>query len=178
MAWTEDRVNMLKKLWSEGYSASQIAKALGETTRNAVIGKVHRLGIAERVATPKLQTKKVQQEKSAVTRAPAKPVKAKPRKAPLVHRNENQILRPEQSETVPTRMELWAERPISLLELTLHTCRWPVGDPAHDDFHFCGGKVTTSDVYCDVHKKVAYQPARKRKPRDGQMYPMTKQRFV
>lgn len=166
MAWTDERVNMLKKLWAEGYSASQIAKSLGDTTRNAVIGKVHRLGIAERAVSPQAQTRKANKAKTMAPRKPAKPVKAKARKAPAIRRPDNPIIRPETSEAVPTRMELWAERPISLLELNLHTCRWPIGDPATDDFHFCGGKVETSDVYCEVHRKIAYQPA-KRKQKQG-----------
>ena len=58
MAWTDDRVEILKKMWGEGKSASQIAKELGGVTRNAVIGKVHRLGLSNRATTAKATTKK------------------------------------------------------------------------------------------------------------------------
>ena len=165
MSWTDERVELLKKLWSDGLSASQIAAELGGITRNAVIGKVHRLGLSGRA-------------KSASSAAP------RPRKA----RSSTHMLRigrgrrsaaiprwrmPMRSRPKPTPELIENIIPIgqrrTILELTEQTCRWPIGDPGSSEFFFCGGNTIGGLPYCAYHSRVAYQPAsdrrRDRRPR-------------
>jgi GcrA cell cycle regulator len=149
MGWTDERVETLKKLWLDGLSASQIAKHLGGVTRNAVIGKVHRLGLSGR-ATPS---------------QPARPTFKAPRPP-----------RPVVSQPVARRSvehpPVQAPRPITYVEepgtatvLTLgaHMCKWPIGDPSTDNFTFCGRRSAEEGPYCVEHARVAYQPAQAKK---------------
>ena len=151
MGWTEERVSTLKKLWLDGLSASQIAKQLGGVTRNAVIGKVHRLGLSGR-ATPS-------QPARTVFKAPRppRPVVA----APVRQR----ALEPSQPSA--PRPAFVAEEPGSATVLTLgaHMCKWPIGDPSTAGFTFCGRRASEGP-YCGDHARVAYQPqqAKKRSP--------------
>jgi GcrA cell cycle regulator len=154
MTWTEERVESLKKLWGEGLSASQIAAELGGITRNAVIGKVHRLGLSGRAKSPS-------------SSAP------RPRKA-RAHTHLMRVSRPSvrgntalahaydfeqepEPELVDNVIPLGQRR--TILELTEETCRWPIGDPGSTDFFFCGGQAGTGVPYCTYHSRVAYQPA-------------------
>ena len=146
MGWTDDRVEALKKLWLDGHSASQIAKQLGGVTRNAVIGKVHRLGLSGRAAPSKPARPETAAYKPVRT---ARPVAAAP--AP--------VRRCEPSPPVPVMRPERVETPGSATVLTLGSsmCKWPIGDPSSDDFTFCGGRATQG-VYCATHAAVAYQP--------------------
>lgn len=152
MGWTDDRVENLKKLWQDGLSASQIAKQLGGVTRNAVIGKVHRLGLSGRAAPSK----------------PARPVFKAPRPqrpavaAPAAPRR---ISEPAiQAEAMPTPVRYVDEAPGSATVLTLgaHMCKWPIGDPSSDGFTFCGRRQSEGP-YCVEHARVAYQPVQQKK---------------
>ena len=150
MGWTDERVAILKKLWLEGLSASQIAKQLGGVTRNAVIGKVHRLGLSGR-ATPS-------QPRPAAYKAPRapRPVSASP--AP-------RRVGAEPSHQPAPRVQVYREEaPGSATVLTLgaHMCKWPIGDPAMDNFTFCGRR-SGEGPYCHEHSQVAYQPAQTKK---------------
>jgi len=156
MAWTEDRVEVLKKLWAEGHSASQIAKELGGVTRNAVIGKVHRLGLSGRATPsrpvkrpPRLARPKPQVLPDGTVKAP-KPTRA-PGMAPSL-REEIEQLEP---------LPLENGDAATVLTLRDSMCKWPIGDPADPKFAFCGRKAC-SGPYCAEHAKVAFQPARKR----------------
>jgi GcrA cell cycle regulator len=142
--WTDDRVEQLKSLWTEGLSASQIARALGGVTRNAVIGKVHRLGLAGR-AMP---------ARSERPRLPAAPrVNARPRiPAPPIVEQEPLTLEDGNYATV--------------LTITEHMCRWPIGDPSDGEFHFCGRKTKPGSPYCEAHARMAYQPQQQRREKD------------
>lgn len=150
MGWTDERVETLKRLWLEGLSASQIAKQLGGVTRNAVIGKVHRLGLSGRAA-PSQPTRPVMKAPRVARVAPPTPVA--PRR-PI--------------ETVPMAVEprpiFRVEEPGSATVLTLgaHMCKWPIGDPATEDFSFCGRRASDGP-YCVDHARVAYQPAQSKK---------------
>lgn len=154
MGWTDERVELLKKLWQDGLSASQIAKQLGGVTRNAVIGKVHRLGLSGRAA-PSKPSKPVFKAPRPQRPAP-QPVAAAPRRAP----EPAAIAQPAQ---VARYVE---EAPGSATVLTLgaHMCKWPIGDPSLDSFTFCGRR-TGGEVgpYCAEHSEVAYQPAAAKK---------------
>ncbi len=160
MAWTEERVEMLKKLWAQGLSASQIAKELGGVTRNAVIGKVHRLGLSGR-ATPSSPPQRV----SAVS--------ARPRPA-LRPRRSIDISAPKH---VPARLKVAAEAMNAVpqatgdfarvLNLTDHICRWPIGDPSEPGFQFCGKKSKSGSPYCEAHCEMAYQPTRRKRKKSS-----------
>lgn len=110
MSWTDERIDRLRQLWGQGMSASEIADVLGDITRNAVIGKAHRLGLSGRPS----------------------PIKKKP------------------------------VRGATILSLNERMCKWPVGDPKHADFHFCGKQAQVGLPYCCEHAKIAYQPSKKR----------------
>ena len=154
MAWTEDRVEILTKLWAEGLSASQIAKELGEVTRNAVIGKVHRLGLSGR-AKPSNPTKKPTRKTTAArTRAARLP------SAPRKQRSTISVPPPPPPiEAKPMANGKYA----TILTIRDHMCKWPIGDPSTSEFRFCGRKTEDKDEpYCTAHSRVAYQPSRRR----------------
>ncbi len=191
MSWTDERVELLKKMWSEGQSASQIAKELGGVTRNAVIGKVHRLGLSNRAgsgapepvetkpAKPAPEPKEAKKEPRA--KAAAKPAAAapaeepeRPAPTPVVRKPfvAGQPLPPQPSanEISPEALasvrevEKKAKR-LTLMELTERTCKWPIGDPATEDFWFCGLSAQPGKPYCEAHVGVAFQPMSTRRDR-------------
>ena len=159
MTWTDERVELLKKLWADGLSASQIAAELGGVTRNAVIGKVHRLGLAGRAKSP-----------SSAAPRPRKP------RAPHMLRVARPSIRGNTALMQAFEYDIEAEPAFvdnviplgqrrTLLELTEETCRWPIGDPGQPDFFFCGGQAITGLPYCAYHSRVAYQPPNARRDR-------------
>jgi GcrA cell cycle regulator len=193
MSWTDERVETLKRMWGEGQSASQIAKELGGVTRNAVIGKVHRLGLSNRAggtataeAKPSAADKsdakaEKPQASSASTAAPAEASKEEdtedepetvasitrkaiiPAGQPLPPQPSANEISPEALASV-REVEKKAKK-ISLMELTERTCKWPIGDPATDDFWFCGLAVQPGKPYCEAHVGVAFQPMSARRDR-------------
>ena len=193
MSWTDERVETLKKMWAEGQSASQIAKELGGVTRNAVIGKVHRLGLSNRAgsgggskAAPKEKAAKPAAPKPApkpkTTAAPAsKPAKQEPEldengipisaaRRAIIPAGQPLPPQPSANEISPEALAKVSEveksaKKISLMELTEKTCKWPVGDPATDDFWFCGLPVQSGKPYCEAHVGVAFQPMSSRRDR-------------
>jgi GcrA cell cycle regulator len=156
MTWTDDRVELLKKLWADGLSASQIAAELGGVTRNAVIGKVHRLGLSGRAKSPSSAAPRARKPRSHIMRV-ARPAMRGNTALALAFETEQE---PE-LELVENIIPIGQRR--TLLELTEDTCRWPIGDPASPEFFFCGGKPLTSLPYCGYHSRVAYQPANERR---------------
>ncbi|TNF59679.1 MAG: GcrA cell cycle regulator, partial [Rhodobacteraceae bacterium] len=190
MSWTDERVELLKKMWGEGQSASQIAKELGGVTRNAVIGKVHRLGLSNRTATAappakaevkpapapakaKAESKAKPQPKTEPARPAPAPVEADAKAAPPARRQiipAGQPLPPQPSanEISPEALAKVNEiekkaKKLTLMELTERTCKWPVGDPATEDFWFCGLPVQAGKPYCEAHVGVAFQPMSSRR---------------
>ncbi|MEL6687035.1 MAG: GcrA family cell cycle regulator [Pseudomonadota bacterium] len=167
MAWTEDRVETLSKLWAEGLSASQIAKQLGGVTRNAVIGKVHRLGLSGR-AKPS-RPKPAKTATTSRTSTATKPKRAAA--APKVSKaTTSKTAKPK---VAPAQLPVSAEPPLeakplkdgsyaTILTLTENMCKWPIGDPSSDEFRFCGRKTEPDEPYCKAHSMVAYQPSRRR----------------
>ena len=185
MSWTDERVELLKNMWGEGKSASQIAKELGGVTRNAVIGKVHRLGLSNRATTSKATKEKAAPKEAAKPKAkaePAKPSEAqaapKPVDKPLNIPARKPIITagqplPPQPSTNEISQEALANvavvekkaKKLSLMELTERTCKWPIGDPATDEFWFCGLGVQQGKPYCEAHNSVAFQPMSARRDR-------------
>jgi GcrA cell cycle regulator len=167
MAWTDEVVEQLKQHWIDGKSASQIAGLLGNgVTRNAVIGKVHRLGLAGRAKTPSASVARPRR----VAPPPAQRI-AGPRlssHAPRMTRGATALayapqalseLEPqEEFESVVVPMSVR----VTIVELKESMCRWPLGDPATSEFRYCGSP-TAAGPYCGYHGGLAYQPAQDRR---------------
>ena len=195
MAWTDERIAMLKTLWEEGRSASQIAELMGESlSRNAVIGKAHRLGLASRPSPLKPSEAKT----IAVTETPAAPARARPaRAAPVAAATRadkpaadtpaaeaapapkakvasvadatSQPL-PSPEPAAPRQPRASAKAPakggkVTLLDLNDRICKWPIGHPDEAGFHFCGKPVNPGFPYCVDHCLVAYQAQMPRRDR-------------
>ncbi|MCH9833266.1 MAG: GcrA cell cycle regulator [Alphaproteobacteria bacterium] len=190
MSWTDDRVEVLKKMWGEGHSASQIAKELGGVTRNAVIGKVHRLGLSNRAGSSSAATAKKEAKPKATSKTASAPkTKVEPKTEPAIKPRpasegkpnfpaRRQIIpagqplppQPSANEISPEALAKVNEvekkaKKIGLMELTERTCKWPVGDPATEDFWFCGLPVQQGKPYCEAHVGVAFQPMSSRRDR-------------
>ena len=203
MSWTDERVETLKKMWAEGQSASQIAKELGGVTRNAVIGKVHRLGLSNRVGPGGTES----DEEELVVVAPIAPPPEPPKPAPVIEEPSvvpvapvvaerpapapaaaTQVLapipmrkaiipagqplppQPSANEISPEALASVREvekraKKLKLMELTERTCKWPIGDPATEDFWFCGLPSVAGKPYCEAHVGVAFQPMSARRDR-------------
>ncbi|WP_424975085.1 GcrA family cell cycle regulator [Dinoroseobacter sp. S124A] len=202
MSWTDERVEILKTMWGEGKSASQIAKELGGVTRNAVIGKVHRLGLSNRNGgggsaaskpadpapretaeaapkpakpAPKAPTpepanaapKAEPAARPAAAEAPAAPV---PPRRTIVPAGQPLPPQPSANEISPEALASVREvekkaKKLNLMELTERTCKWPIGDPATEEFWFCGLPVQAGKPYCEAHVGVAFQPMSSRRDR-------------
>ena len=166
MSWTDERVEQLKQHWTEGKSASQIAALLGHgLTRNAVIGKVHRLGLAGRAKSPRLASPRPRPAASQ----PSAHRAAAPRmaSAPRITRGATALAiapdaladaEPEAFESVVVPLSLR----VTIVELKEAMCRWPLGDPATAEFRYCGSPAA-SGPYCAYHGSLAYQPAQERR---------------
>ena len=202
MSWTDERVETLKRMWGEGQSASQIAKELGGVTRNAVIGKVHRLGLSNRAAGKDEEEEEAQPAAAAAApprvdpaaraEAPAArpeaprsaaPASAASAAAPVVSNVTPLPLRkaiipagqplppqPSLNEISPEALASVREvekraRKLTLMELTERTCKWPIGDPATEDFWFCGLPCIAGKPYCEAHLGVPFQPMSARRDR-------------
>ncbi len=204
MSWTDERVETLKRMWAEGQSASQIAKELGGVTRNAVIGKVHRLGLSNRVggkdedeaapaaapaaprvdpapaaarpepAAPKAEPARPATERPAAAAPAAAPVNNNvtplPVRKAIVPAGQPLPPQPSLNEISPEALASVREvekraKKLTLMELTERTCKWPIGDPATEDFWFCGLPSLPGKPYCEAHVGVAFQPMSARRDR-------------
>jgi GcrA cell cycle regulator len=213
MSWDHERVEKLKILWQEGRSASQIAKELGDgVSRNAVIGKIHRLGLSDRTNVKKVEQGKIlknsadhstvskkskknitneidtsneinhslinknkqsQANKKSATNAGDKVTKnseADDFEGELANSNEDEHINIQNSEidanAFATMKELEKKaKKLTLMELTERTCKWPIGDPATDQFWFCGHPSESGKPYCDTHVSIAFQPVSSRRDR-------------
>ena len=140
MSWTPERENKLKDLWKKGHTASQIAALIGETTRNAVIGKAHRL---------KLEARAVSRKDLTTTK-----IKAKNN----VELKREKFSRKVKFKSLVLDKNYEPENPKKLEELTDDTCRWPIGHPHEKKFYFCGRKPLEKFPYCKLHLLYAFQP--------------------
>lgn len=141
MSWTDERVNLLKELWGEGKTAAEIAKLLGGVTRNAVIGKAHRLKLSGRVSPIQQNTRPETVEHRA--RETVRAVKTSAPRDPSIR-----------AVTPETFIE---GKRIKLVELREGHCRWPMGDPKDENFCFCGHDTLAGLPYCEHHAKIAFQ---------------------
>jgi GcrA cell cycle regulator len=172
MSWTDERVELLRKLWLEGLSASRIAAELsGGVTRNAVIGKVHRLGLSGRVkSAPPVSTARLRPPGKVPSaglrnmgpqRSVAMPmrgntalaVQERPMPVPQMQRGGSDVVVP-------------MTATVTIMDLRESMCRWPVGDPSSAEFRYCGGKAPIGEgPYCSYHSRMAYQPTQERRQR-------------
>ncbi len=139
MSWTEEKIKKLKELWTKGHTASQIANILGDTTRNAVIGKAHRLNLEARATS----SRNINPGKKD-----ANPVK----------RNSQPISRKSRFKSILLDKNFEPEKPTSLENLTEKTCKWPIGHPDEENFYFCGRTPEIDFPYCKLHVLFAFQP--------------------
>ncbi len=176
MNWTDERVELLKKLWSEGLSASQIAAQLGGVSRNAVIGKVHRLKLSGRGKTTTAAPRSKKVNTAATTPRPAAQSNGSAHTTTMRTATVTKtvgatalqmeyatevvaetVIKPASDVVVPI------SRRLSLLQLSERTCKWPIGDPLNEDFHFCGNESGESSPYCSYHSRLAFQPTAERR---------------
>ena len=138
MSWTTEREEKLRKLWDQGHTASQIAAMIGDTTRNAVIGKAHRLNLSARAASKNSSLKNKNQ--ISKIKKPERKSRLSKFKSLLIDKN------------------FEPENPRTLEELDNNTCRWPLGHPDEKDFYFCGRSPEDNFSYCKLHVLYAFQP--------------------
>jgi GcrA cell cycle regulator len=140
MSWTDEKVNKLRELWTKGHTASQIAEMLGDTSRNAVIGKAHRLNLEERAPSKSSH----HSEKRGMLKSPSK--------------IRGSVSRKSKFKSIMLDKNFEPENPTTLENLTDQTCKWPSGHPDEENFYFCGRKPVDNFPYCKLHVLYAFQP--------------------
>jgi GcrA cell cycle regulator len=171
MPWTEERVELLKKLWAEGLSAGQIANRLGDVTRNAVIGKAHRMRLSSpaRLTPQQKEARRLAREARSLSLSKTPPAisKAEAERQAAVRRAE--LLKKMEAARRPVAAaqpveEVPPHTGVALLDLKESMCRFPLGHPGDEGFHFCGHQKAEGSPYCPNHTKIAFQP-RQRRPK-------------
>ena len=139
MSWTPEKVEKLKELWGKGSTASEIAQIIGGVTRNAVIGKAHRLNLSGKIQTKRNSTL-----------------------ANIKDNNENKISRKNfrrgKFKSLIIEKDFEPENPKQLEELDENSCKWPIGHPNENNFYFCGRTSLKDFSYCKLHLLYAFQP--------------------
>ena len=143
MSWTSEKVEKLKELWSKGHTASQIAEMLGDTTRNAVIGKAHRLNLSAKIKT---RPANISHNSKYNENSKVKSVKGRRSKF----------------KSLIIEKDFEPENPKQLEELDDNSCKWPIGQPDETYFYFCGRTSLKDFSYCKLHLLYAYQPKGKK----------------
>ena len=140
MSWTDEKVNKLKELWGKGNTASQIAEIIGGISRNAVIGKAHRLNLEARAPSKQSSSHRSKESKQPI------------------RRSSTPMSRKAKFQSILLDKNFEAENPKSLEELSEETCKWPIGHPNEEKFYFCGRKPEGEFPYCKLHVLYAFQP--------------------
>ena len=144
MSWTEKKVNKLKELWGKGSTASQIAEIIGDISRNAVIGKAHRLNLSSKIKARNASSSQNFDINSEESSSKQKRVRKSKFKSLLIEK------------------DFEPENPKKLEELDESSCKWPIGHPEEESFYFCGRNSLKDFSYCKLHLLYAYQPKGKR----------------
>ena len=147
MSWNDEKVSKLKELWGKGSTASQIAEIIGGISRNAVIGKAHRLNLSSKIKARNASSSKSFDSNSEENNSKQKQGRKSKFKSLLIEK------------------DFEAENPKKLEELDESSCKWPVGHPEEASFYFCGRSSLKDFSYCKLHLLYAYQPkGRKEEP--------------
>ena len=144
MSWTDEKVSKLKELWGKGNTASQIAEIIGGISRNAVIGKAHRLNLSA-----KIKTRTATSNESFENAVIDKNIKSKKG-------------RRSKFKSLIIEKDFEPENPKTLEELDENSCKWPIGHPEEKKFYFCGRSSLKDFSYCKLHLLYAYQPKGKK----------------
>jgi GcrA cell cycle regulator len=144
MSWNDEKVGKLKELWGKGSTASQIAEIIGGISRNAVIGKAHRLNLSSKIKTRNASSSQSFDSSSEEGNFKQKQMRKSKFKSLLIEKN------------------FEPENPKKLEELDESSCKWPVGHPEEKSFYFCGRSSLKDFSYCKLHLLYAYQPKGKR----------------
>jgi GcrA cell cycle regulator len=163
ITWTEERLELLKKLWGEGLSATQIAAELGGgMSRNAVLGKSHPLGLVRKVTPQTSSPGPSKPSRPLIVSSTAKPAR---RDVPAPVTNTVTQLPSEQPKTTSLPVEVASPQRegLTIMELREGMCRWPLGDPTTPAFRYCGAQGLAGLPYCSHHAQIAYQPTTDRK---------------
>ena len=144
MSWNEEKVAKLKELWGKGSTASQIAEIIGGISRNAVIGKAHRLNLSSKIRTRSVPSNQNFQNSSEVDSAKQRRGRKSKFQSLIIEKN------------------FEPENPKKLEELDESSCKWPIGHPEEESFYFCGRSSLKDFSYCKLHLLYAYQPKGKK----------------
>ena len=144
MSWTDEKVAKLKELWGKGNTASQIAEIIGGISRNAVIGKAHRLNLSAKIKTRNTATNKNFENSYENKNTKQKKIRGSRFKSLIIEK------------------DFEPEQPKQLEELDDNSCKWPIGHPDEDSFYFCGRSSLKDFSYCKLHLLYAYQPKGKK----------------
>ena len=149
MSWNEEKINKLKELWGNGSTASQIAEIIGGISRNAVIGKAHRLNLSSKIKTRNTSSSQNFDNNSLESNSKQRQGKKSKFKSLLIEK------------------DFEPENPKKLEELDENSCKWPIGHPEEVSFYFCGRSSLKDFSYCKLHLLYAYQPkGKKEEPTD------------
>src|SRR5262249_21465017 len=165
-SWTEERTELVKRLWMAGLSAGQIALQMGGITRNAIIGKSHRMAFLG-LGTPSNGIPRVRIARPKRSKVRQRlPQEGNPAFRQLFGPGKTLPAMPEKIEAVTPHRTILAHDDCGRLcaneALDRDACRWPIGDPQHADFHFCGHKKIEGLPYCEAHARRAYMPPKPR----------------
>ena len=164
MSWTDERVGLLKQLWLDGKSASQISTILGGgVTRNAVIGKVHRLGLAGRPKVSSVASAPVRSSRIRVSpQRLGTQIAQRQRSIGNTALNYLHNYDIETEQDVECNVVLPMSLKVTIVDLKEAMCKWPLGDPATPEFRYCGASSIDAP-YCSFHARLAYQPSQERR---------------